>query len=253
MSGSNRKLYPRAVYLRDLLIAHVTGRSVNESDYHKLRHYFMGLAETSLLVPSVVVEHDSLAGLWYSLKYSYGSPEDRKAYIMDEFQAFLEKISPVGSMNSNSSTAGDLRIDDKKLQKTWNESSELLMKNPDAAIEKMKYLVENLCYQFLKQLKIIPDPLQHDLSALVTLTERSLLLSPDKKYQLVVQKIVMSCGDTLAAIDNFTLDCAKTPAQVSHQSESEALVLIGLYGSLASLLLSVWRVRSLLKDGSMQR
>jgi hypothetical protein len=30
-------------------------------------------------------------------------------------------------------------------------------------------------------------------------------------------------------------------------------VLVGLYGSLASLLLSAWRVRDLLKEGSMQR
>jgi hypothetical protein len=213
----------------------------------------MGLAETSLLLPSVVIEHDNLAGLWHSLKYSYGSPEDRKAYIIDEFQGFLDGTAPSVDVSSGSSAVGKSHIDDKKLQQAWRESSELLMKNPDAAIEKMQYLVETLCYQFLKNLKVIPDPLQHNLSALVTLTERSLLLSPGKKYHLVVQKLVVSCGEVLAAIDNFTLDCVKIPANVSHRSKSEALVLIGLYGSLASLLLSVWQVRSLLKDGSMQR
>lgn len=253
MSGSNSKLHPRAVYLRNLLIAHVTGRNVNESDYHKLRHYFMGLAETSQIVPSLVIEHENLSGLWHSMRYNYASHEDRKAYVVDEFQVFLDQIAPVDDEDSNSSGVGYPLIDDKKLQQTWNESSELLLKSPGTAVEQMKSLVENLCYQLLKHLKVVPDPQQHSFSALVTLTERSLLLSPGKKYHLVVQKLVSSCGDALTAIDSFTLDCAKTTPQASNQNKDEALVLVGLYGSLASLLLSAWLVRDLLKEGSMQR
>ena len=253
MSGSNSKLHPRAVYLRNLLIAHVTGRNVNESDYHKLRHYFMGLPETSDIVPSLVVEHEDLSGLWHSMRYNYASHEDRKAYVVDEFQVFLDKIAPPGSDEENSSGAGYPVINDKKLQQTWNDCLELLIKSPDTAIGQMKSLVENLCYQLLKLLKVVPDPQQHSLSALVTLTERSLLLSPGKKYHLVVHKLVASCGETLAAIDSFTLDCTKITPHASTQNKDEALVLVGLYGSLASLLLSAWRVRDLLKEGSMQR
>ena len=254
MSGNNSKLHPRAVYLRNLLIAHVTGRNVNESDYHKLRHYFMGLAETCQILPSLVVEHEDLSGLWHSMRYNYASHEDRKAYVVDEFQIFLDQIAPAGNEDKDSVGSGYPKIDNKKLHQVWSDSLDLIAKSPDTATEQMKLLVENLCYQLLKHLKVVPDPQQHNVSALVTLTERSLLLSPGNKFHLVVQKLVTSCGETLGAIDSFTIDCASiTTDHVSNQRKDGALVLVNLYASLASLLLSTWQVREMLKEGNMQR
>lgn len=247
------KFYPRAVYLRNLLVAHVTGRSVNESDYHKLRHYFMGLPETSEIVPAMVVEHADLSGLWHSMRYNYASHEDRKAYVVEQFQIFLDKITPEGKQSSGAAGSAYPHIDEKKLHEVWSSASELTLKSPDVAVQQMKSLVENLCYQLLKSLKVVPDPQQHDLSVIATLTERSLLLSPGKKHYLVVKQLITGCGETLAAIDSFIVDRARINDQSSDADGPASLILISLYGSLASMLLAGWRVRELLQEGSMQR
>ncbi len=247
------KFYPRAVYLRNLLVAHVTGRSVNESDYHKLRHYFMGLSETSKIVPQIVVEHADLSGLWHSMRYNYASHEDRKAYVVEQFEIFLEKITPEDSQGSGSAASAYPRIDESKLHEVWSSSSELLIKNPEVAVQQMKSLVENLCFQLLKNLKIVPDPQQHDFSVITTLTERSLLLSPGKKHYLVIKQLITGCGETLAAIDSLIVDKAHVDGQPTDDNASTSLILISLYGSLASMLLAGWRVRELLQEGSMQR
>ena len=245
------KFYPRAVYLRNLLVAHVTGRSVNESDYHKLRHYFMGLSETSKIVPQIVVEHADLSGLWHSMRYNYASHEDRKAYVIEQFEIFLEKVTPEDSSGSAASAAPV--IDESKLHEVWLNSSVLVIKNPEVAVQQMKSLVENLCFQLLKNLKIVPDPQQHDFSLITTLTERSLLLSPGKKHYLVVKQLVTGCGETLAAIESLIVDKAHVNGQSADDCGSTSLILISLYGSLASMLLAGWRVRELLQEGSMQR
>ncbi|WP_372738040.1 hypothetical protein [Neptunomonas sp.] len=247
------KFYPRAVYLRNLLVAHVTGRNVNESDYHKLRQYFMGLPETSEIVPKMVVEHADLPGLWHSMRYNYASHEDRKAYVVEQFQIFLDKIAPQVEQDSASVGSAYPLIDEKKLHAVWSGASELVLKSPDVAVQQMKSLVENLCYQLLKNLKVVPDPQQHDLSVIATLTERSLLLSPGKKHYLVIKQLITGCRGTLASIDSFIVDRAHVNYQHSDDAVSAGLILINLYGSLASMLLAAWRVRELLQEGAMQR
>ena len=249
MSDKN-KFYPRAVYLRNLLVAHVTGRSVNESDYHKLRHYFMELPETSEIVPQIVVEHVNLSGLWNSMRYNYASHEDRKAYVVEQFQVFLDNITPEDKQSSGSTYP---LIDEKKLHEVWLSASELVLKNPDVAVQQMKLLVESLCYQLLNNLKVVPDPQQHGLLVIATLTERALLLSPEKKHCLVVKQLITGCGETLASIDGFIVDRADVNYQCVDDADSASQILISLYGSLASMFLAGWRIRELLQEGSMQR
>ncbi|SIS59897.1 hypothetical protein [Neptunomonas antarctica] len=251
--GKSSKIYLRAVYLRDLLVAHVTGRRVNEADYHKLRDYFMGLPETSKRVPAVVAEHADLPSLWHSMRYNYGSQEDRKSYIVDQFQAFLDPLVSEKREANAARGAGYPLIDEKKLQSVWAHSAELLVKNSDVAIEQMKSLIENLCHQLLKNLKIIPNPHQHNLAAMVMLTEQSLLLSADKQYYLVIKKLISGCRETLSAIDNFTIDQADLSGKSHGSDRATGLVLISLYGSLACMLLASWRVREMLQEGSIQR
>lgn len=253
MSDSNNKLHLRAVYLRNLLIAYVTGRNVNESDYHKLRHYFMGHPKTGNIVPELVAAHADLPALWHSMRYDYASHEDRKAHVLEQFQVFLDQIEPKNNEKSTLSGSGYPLIDEKKIHEVWSSSSVLMAKSPDVAVQQMISLVENLCFQLLKHLKVVPDPQQHSLTPLVKLTGRSLLLSPGKKYHVVVNQLITGCGETLAAIDSFTVDRAHINNQTSDEDGAASFILISLYGSLSSMLLAGWKVHEMLKEGSMQR
>ena len=256
MSDNSSKLHQRAVYLRNLLIAHVTGRSVNEADYHKLRHYFMGHKDTSRIIPSVIEKHPDLSDLWQMMKYNYASHEDRKAFIDSEFSPFLAKLSPDSSQPSQALLSQNQFIDEPTLLKHWLKANEMLEMNPPVASEQMKVLLEKLCHQILRELKVVPDPRQHDLTPLVSLTERSLLLSPGKQHYLVIKALVAGCSEAMSAIDNLTaegISVITDQAAIPKIDKPTSRVLINLYGSLASMLLSGWRVRQMLVEGNSQR
>lgn len=255
MSDSKSKLYQRAMYLRNLLVAHLTGRNVNEPDYFKLRQYFMGLPETSQIVPSIVSEHPDLSSLWQSMRYSHANHEDRKSYVIEQFQEFLSELEPVGENSNLTDSSKSMEVDEDKLHKVWNESAALLTTQPDQAVSRMEHIVETLCYYLLRNLKVVPDPLQHNLPSLVELTERSLQLAPGKQYHLVVKELISGCAETLQAIENFKVDQAhlKNSKSAKNEKIATAKIMISLYGSLASMLLAGWRVRQMLEPGSSQR
>ena len=250
MSEVNNKLLQRATYMRNLLIAHVTGRQVNESDYHKLRHYFMGQSDTSQSVPAIVVEHADLASLWQSLKYSCGSVEDRKNFIVDQFSDFLVGLSD-HSLPESGSRPHQV-FTEALLQESWTKAIITLELKPEVAVEQMRLMVEQLCYQLLRYVKVVPDPMQHNLKALVSLPERSLMISAGKKYFHVIKGLVMGCEETLNAIENFRADRTHIMGgkiDSADRDPSSVKVLISLYGCLASMLLSAWRVREMLLEG----
>ena len=254
MSEANNKLYQRAVYMRNLLIAHVTGRRVNESDYSKLRHYFMGLAQTSALVPPVVAEHSDLPSLWQSLKYSHASHDDRQRYISEQFEPFINQFSELALPKN--SLAKQPQINELALQTTWVKSIKLADDNPSVGVEQMRLLVEKLCHQILAKLKVVPDPRQHELTNIVSLAEQSLLLSPGKRYYTVVKELMAGTTDTLTAIESLRIERSKLKDKSIHSSDTDkatAQVLISLYGSLASMLLGGFRVREMLEEGVTQR
>lgn len=255
MSDSKLKLYQRAMYLRNLLVAHLTGRNVNESDYFKLRQYFMGLSETSDIVPDMVAEFADLSSLWHSMRYSHASHEDRQSYVVEQFSGFLEALAPDDQGQTSHKSSKSMEVDEERLHGVWNESAALLTTQPDVAISRMEHLVETLCYFLLRHLKVVPDPLQHNLPALVELTERSLQLAPGKQYHLVVKELISGCAETLQAIENFKVDQAhlKNNQPSKNEKIAAAKILISLYGSLASMLLAGWRVRQMLQSGSSQR
>ncbi len=251
MSEVDNKLLHRATYMRNLLIAHVTGRQVNESDYHKLRHFFMGLADVSEKVPALVIEHADLASLWQSLMYSCGSLEDRKTFIIDQFSDFLESLEK-DTQTSEQVARSHQVLTEALLHDTWNKAIVSLEKKPEVAVEQMRLMVEQLCYQLLRNVKVVPDPMQHNLKALVGLTERSLMLSPGKKYFHVIKELVAGCEETLSAIENFRADrthLISGKIDSADRDLSSAKVLVSLYGSLCSMLLSAWRVHEMLIEG----
>jgi hypothetical protein len=247
MSEVSNKLLQRATYLRNLMIAHATGRQVNESDYHKLRHYFMGMAATSDRVPSLVLEHVDLSSLWQSLKYSCGSVEERKLLIMDTFEDFLDHLSAsVSEAGEPNAVKKQLEpLDELSLNAHWQEAAALA---PEAATEAMKALVERLCFQLLKELKVVPDPMQNSLKQLVLLTQRSLMLAPGKRYSQTVKELLKGCEETLNAIENFRADRAHHKEEGDKQIGSNR-VLISLYGSLCTMLMAAWRVNELIAEG----
>ena len=254
MSDVNNKLYQRAIYMRNLLIAHVTGRRVNEADYSKLRHYFMGLAQTGAHVPDIVADNPDLAGLWQSLKYSHASHEDRQRYVIEQFEPFIARFSEVNQCTALKSAQP--KINELTLQATWVKAIKLSGDSPSVGVEQMRLLVENLCHQILAQLKVMPDPRHHELTNLVSLSEQSLLLAPGKRYYTVVKELMAGTTDTLAAIESLRLEKTKLRDKTIHSSDTDkatAQVLISLYGSLASMLLGGFRVREMLEDGITQR
>lgn len=252
MSQSQDKRYARAQYLQNLLIAHLTGRNVNESDYHKLRHYFMGMADTTDLVPDMVVEHSDLSSLWHSMRYSHATHESRKEHIVEAFTPLLTFLGQGQSSNASESEVQG-RITEQVIEDVWLKAQELCEKNGPAALGQMSLLVEKLCYQLLKELKVVPDPLQHNLAGLVSLAERSLLLSPGKRYALVVKSLIESVGELHSAISGLTAEKTNMQGQQVVLDEKAIPILINLHRGLATLLISAWEVRKLAVMGETQR
>lgn len=253
MSQSQDKRYARAQYLQNLLIAHLTGRNVNESDYHKLRHYFMGMADTTDLVPEMVVEHSDLSSLWHSMRYSHATHEARKDHIVETFMPLLAFLGQGQSSSSVSESGVRGRITEQVIQDVWLKAQELCQQNGPAALGQMSLLVEKLCYQLLKELKVVPDPLQHNLAGLVSLAERSLLLSPGKRYALVVKSLIESVGELHSAISGLTAEKTSINGKQTTLDAEAIPTLINLHRGLATLLLAAWEVRQLATFGATQR
>lgn len=241
MSEDREKLFKRAEYLRNLLIAHVTGRTVNMLDYQKLRQYFMQHKEAGAFLPRIVINHSDLSSVWQSMKYGFGSHEERRAAILDQFQPFLERFSP---QEAAADDAAIEQLNEVVLFSRWNELMERVDKEPELAVDAIQQDITALCYQLLKELKVFPDPRRSSLSKLVTLTEHALQISPDREHAKVVKDIVSGCADSLAAIEHLYAENSKANSEKTIDKEI-AKVLVSLYISLSTMLLSSWRLHRL--------
>lgn len=249
MSDDCSKIYQRASYMRDMLIAHVVGRRVNEADYDKLRRYFLALEKTKNRLPKIVVDHPDLSSFWHSMRYTHATHEARRAYVMEQFDSFLSSLTPAterDDLPDGGLPAGLCLTDEKILHKIWRESSCMVESDSQLAVNQMKHLIERLCYQLLQKLKVVPDPRQHDFTSLVTLTETSLQLSAGHRFHASIKRAMSGCQDILEAIGDFISDLPVHEKKTAHMSAEPTRILITLYGSLAFLLLGGWRMREAL-------
>lgn len=77
-------------YMKSLLISRATGGDADQKEYQKLRGEFLMNKDILPLLPSWVRTTRDLDSFWTFIKGEYGSYQERRAFIHDEFSKLLD-------------------------------------------------------------------------------------------------------------------------------------------------------------------
>jgi len=77
-------------YMKSLLISRATGGSADQKEYQKLRGEFLINKDILSLLPSWIRTTRDLDSFWTFIKGEYGSYQERRAFIHDEFSKLLD-------------------------------------------------------------------------------------------------------------------------------------------------------------------
>jgi len=247
MENADSKLTQRVTYLRNLLIAHVTGRTVNETDYRKLRQYFMAMPGLKDVMPDVVSKNPDLAAVWQHMKYSSAGHNERREQLEKVFKPLLAKAS--GGIEESEQALD--QVDQGRLLQTVQKANMLTGKAPDVAVQQMQSLIELLCRQVLNQMKVQPDPTKTDICELISLTERSLEVGPGRRNGDCLKQLtkgLVSLNRAIEALYAENSHLKLESGQIGVDSDV-AVVLVQLYAGLGSMLLGCLNTHKLAPEG----
>lgn len=242
----NGKYYQCAVTLRDMLIAYVTGRTINEAEFGKLRSYLLNSKSLSPLLPQLLKNHADPAEIWREVKYGQVDHQARRDYLIKCFAPLINHLAGDKPASNPQSL-----LNEQSLQAQWAKATKQVQTNAEVACEQMKVQLEALCYQLLREHKVIPDPRNSHLSALIRLTQNALSVAPRHRFYHTIEGTISATGQLSKSIDSLTLELVT--AGKGAQQIAIASLLLTLYLSLGLTLLAAWRCEQLAEEGNRQR
>jgi predicted nucleotide-binding protein len=95
--------FDKANYLLNLLVRRATGKPADSGEYEQLRQQLLSNPSIAEKMPSWVRAHRSLDSFWSFIKQQYGSYDERRTFLSEEFTPLLDAIE-FGAPNQKKTT-----------------------------------------------------------------------------------------------------------------------------------------------------
>ncbi len=148
---------------QNLLVAVATGRAWDgyEYEYGEFRSSLVGNPDISDKLPRFVRTNRDTAQFWNFIKQKFGTYQERREYLWEEFRPLLEWLEGQGDIPSRDGISEVLQgFDSINVQRDWVKALDRLNGDPEGAITSARTLLESVCKHILEQ---TDTPYEYDM------------------------------------------------------------------------------------------
>jgi hypothetical protein len=245
---SSEDLLMKIERLKSILLARATGGGAHGdgAEFERIRRDLLK-SRLEPQLPRWLKVYRNLSEFWQFIKPKFGSYEERREFLREEFDPLLSQLEGVGTTPLDGVVADVLRPTDSEfIQETWSKALARRTSDPEGAITSARTLLETVCKHILDDLQVHYDP-GDDLPKLYGAASRSLKLAPGQHEEELFRKILGGCHtvvDGLASMRNKLSDAHGHPKRVRPAPRHAALA-VSMAGATATFLLETLAARKL--------
>lgn len=228
-------------YLKDIMISQATGQYANEKHYKELRQYF--ITRRKNITPNIVIKNRDFNQFWIFIKNEYGTYEERRQFINNEFNDFLDELERenIISYYDNMNDAIKKMNSDFILNE-WNKATDRKNDDPDGALTMARTLLESTLKHILEDSDVMYEN-KEDLPQLYKKVSKKLNLYPQKYEDESFKKILGSCANIVNELGNLRNgigDAHGTGRKVYKPSPRHAEFAVNLAGTMSLFLIQTY-------------
>jgi hypothetical protein len=206
------------------------------------------LNEPSIKVklPSFLRICSNLSEFWGHIKPKFGSYQERRDYLRDEFLPVITLLENTpGTPSDPTVTAALNKVDSEHVREAWHKALERRETDPDGAITSARSLIEAVCKHILDE---TGTSYQDDwqLPQLYSEVAKQLKLSPAQHSEDIFKQILGGCHSVINGMagmrNRFSDAHGKGKAGVK-AAPRHAELAVNLAGSMATFLVATWEAR----------
>jgi len=234
--------------LQDIFIARATGGDRSDGEYRKLRLELLRDSAIRERLPQFVRNCDELSKFWGFIKAHFGTYEDRRMFIWEEFGALIASLEEniiVGQPADDDISAIIINFDTEYVHIAWQKALERRNHDPEAAITMARTLIESVCKHILDEAGISHSD-KDELPKLYHETAKQLNLAPEQHQEEVFKQILGGCKSViqgLGTLRNQLSDAHGKGKKAIKPSPRHAALAVNLAGSMAAFLVATWEER----------
>jgi len=228
-------------YIKKIMIERATGQYPDEKHYKELRHYF--ITRRKNITPDIVRKNRDFNQFWIFIKNKYRSYEERRIFIHNEFNDFLEELEKDTVIpcyeNINS---GMKKMNSDLILNEWNKATDRKNDDPDGAITMARTLIESTLKHILEDSNRVYGN-KDDLPQLYKQVSKELNLYPQKYEDESFKKILGSCANIVSELGNLRNgigDAHGKGRKVYKPSTRHAEFAVNLAGTMSLFLIQTY-------------
>ena len=231
----------RALSLRNGLISHATGNSMDSDVYRLLRAEVLGDPAVNQMVPKFLRTCNDTGDFWEFIKIEFSTYRERREYLRNQFSeliAYLEASTVPGS-DYISEALG--RFDPESVGAAWSKALKRSGDDPEGAITAARTLLETVCKHILddRGTSSCAYGPNDDLPKLYHLVSVELNIAPSQHTESVFKQILGGCSGVvtgLGALRNRVGDAHGHGRKAVRVQTRHAALAVNLAGAMASFL-----------------
>lgn len=237
-------IFDRVEYLQNLLVDEATGGSGVEAHYQSIRMEILDNPLYSNFIPRWIKVNRSLAQFWQFIKYEHDNYADRRKFIWDAFNPFLEFLeSGQTSPAKHSISAALQKFDSEGIHYAWSKALERKVTDPEGAITISRTILESVCKHILDEKFVEYNSKNADMSELYKLTAKELNLAPEQHGEKLFKQILGGCSgivNGLGSLRNKLGDAHGQGRKPVKPQARHAELAVNLAGAMALFLVSTY-------------
>jgi hypothetical protein len=240
-------LFDQVESFQNMLVARATGGAADNAEYVRLRQVLLSQPALEPYVPRFIRTCRDLFQFWQFIKYKYGSYQERRDYLWEEFRPLLELLERGGPSPSDETVKVALEeFDAAHVQSAWSKALDRRHADPEGAITASRTLLESVCKHILEDMEVAYDE-GADLPKLYRQTAEALNLAPSQHTEQVFRQILGGCTavvEGLGSLRNRLSDSHGHGRLGVKPAARHAELSVNLAGAVAVFLLATWKARS---------
>lgn len=232
--------------LQNMLIGRATGEHPDNDEYVSLRNEVVSNSKLSRNLPRFVKTCRNLQQFWGFIKPKFGTYQERRQFIWDEFAPLLNRLeeqSTAPSDPSVSSVLSDLEVD--HISEAWSKAADRRASDPEGAITQARTLLESVCKLILDEENVAYDS-SEKFPKLYHKTAKQLNLAPSQHTEDLFKAILGNCQAVigkLGAIRNAHGDAHGEGTKSYRPAARHAELAVNLSGATATFLVRTWKAQ----------
>jgi len=240
------ELTEQAEVLQNLLVSRATGGAEDDGEYRELRQALLANSSLQPYLPRFVLTCRNLQQFWQFIKGKFGTYQERRDFLWNEFNPLLTFLERGGGYPSDSVVAERLEeLDESHVHAIWGKALDRRRTDPEGAITMARTLLESVCKYILDEASIAYG--DADLPRLYRLAATSLNIAPSQHTEDVFKQILGGCTavvEGLGALRNRVGDSHGQGKRPVRPAPRHAELAVNLAGSMATYLVATWEART---------